>query len=63
MDKFVCIALVAVLAVALMDSAAAKTVHVVGDSMGWIIPTSGGAGAYDTWAASKKFAVGDILSK
>ncbi|KAJ4718399.1 cucumber peeling cupredoxin-like [Melia azedarach] len=62
MEKFVCIALVGVLAVALMECAAAKTVHVVGDSMGWTIPTSGEAGAYDTWAASKKFVVGDVLT-
>lgn len=62
MEKFVCMALVGVIAVALMEGAAAQTVHVVGDSMGWTIPT-GGAGAYDTWAATKSFFVGDVLSK
>lgn len=57
-----CMVIVSVIAVALMECASAQTVHVVGDSMGWTIPTSGAA-TYDTWAASKNFIVGDVLSK
>ena len=64
MEKFASMAFVGVIAVALlMECAAAQTVHVVGDSMGWSIPTSGGAGAYNNWAATKNFVVGDVLSK
>ncbi|BFG24676.1 hypothetical protein CerSpe_109500 [Prunus speciosa] len=43
-----------------LQSVAAQTVYVVGDSIGWTIPQSG-AQAYVTWAANKKFVVGDIL--
>ncbi|KAG7992589.1 hypothetical protein I3843_02G135000 [Carya illinoinensis] len=49
-----------VVAAVLLQSAAAKTVHVVGDSMGWTVPVD--ASAYENWAASKKFMVGDILT-
>ena len=64
MEKFVSMAFVGlIVAVLLMECAAAQTVHVVGDIMGWSIPMSGGAGAYVTWAATKNFVVGDILSK
>ncbi|XP_042480231.1 uclacyanin-3-like [Macadamia integrifolia] len=34
--------------------------YVVGDSLGWTVPT-GGAAAYATWAAGKTFLVGDTL--
>ncbi|XP_018830410.2 cucumber peeling cupredoxin-like [Juglans regia] len=50
-----------VLAVVFLQCVTAQTVHVVGDSIGWTVPT-GGASAYQTWAASKQFVVGDILS-
>ncbi|KAH7565037.1 hypothetical protein ACOSQ2_021201 [Xanthoceras sorbifolium] len=60
MAKFVIMSMV--FAVVLLKSAAAQTVHVVGDSMGWVVPNNGGAGAFETWAASKKFVVGDILT-
>ena len=50
-----------VVAGVLLQCTAAETVHVVGDSTGWTIP-QGGAQAYQTWAASKQFLVGDILS-
>ncbi|KAM1060596.1 hypothetical protein ACFX13_025774 [Malus domestica] len=43
-----------------LQSAAAQTGHVVGDSIGWTIPQSG-AQEYVTWAASNKFVVGDTL--
>lgn len=36
--------------------------YTVGDTQGWIIPSSG-ASAYQTWAANKTFLVGDILGK
>ncbi|KAF8365097.1 hypothetical protein HHK36_032898 [Tetracentron sinense] len=45
---------------ALLHRAAAQKTHVVGDSMGWVIPP-GGAAAYTTWASSKKFMVCDTL--
>lgn len=50
-----------VAAVLFIQCAAAQTVHVVGDSLGWSIPPDG-AVAYENWAADRKFMVGDILS-
>lgn len=44
----------------MVQDTAAQTVHVVGDSMGWIVP-SNGAVAYTNWAAGKTFRVGDTL--
>ncbi|XP_076934344.1 uclacyanin 1-like [Bidens hawaiensis] len=38
----------------------AQTTHVVGDALGWTIP-SGGAAAYTTWASQQTFIVGDTL--
>ncbi|KAF5466755.1 hypothetical protein F2P56_016655 [Juglans regia] len=62
MEKFTSVvAVFGVAVVLLLQCAAAQTVHVVGDSIGWSVPT-GGASAYETWAASKQFVVGDILS-
>ncbi|KAF8393194.1 hypothetical protein HHK36_021435 [Tetracentron sinense] len=52
--------LLVVVEAALLHSTAAQTTHVVGDSMGWVIPP-GGAAAYTTWASTKKFMVGDTL--
>ncbi|KAG2729314.1 hypothetical protein I3760_01G244400, partial [Carya illinoinensis] len=49
-----------VIAAVFLQCAKAQTVHVVGDSIGWTVPT-GGASSYQTWAASKQFVVGDIL--
>ncbi|KAF5466750.1 hypothetical protein F2P56_016650 [Juglans regia] len=61
MEKFTSVvAVFGVVVVLLLQCAAAQTVHVVGDSIGWRVPT-GGASAYETWAASKQFVVGDIL--
>ncbi|XVE98351.1 hypothetical protein REPUB_Repub03eG0098900 [Reevesia pubescens] len=37
------------------------TTYTVGDTMGWTVPTTGGASAYQTWANGKPFMVGDIL--
>ncbi|XP_015900271.3 cucumber peeling cupredoxin [Ziziphus jujuba] len=44
-----------------MHYVAAQTVHVVGDASGWTVPQNGAA-FYQTWAANKKFVVGDILT-
>ncbi|KAI7745452.1 hypothetical protein M8C21_019600 [Ambrosia artemisiifolia] len=38
----------------------AQTRHIVGDSLGWTIP-SGGAATYATWASQQTFTVGDTL--
>lgn len=43
----------------LANFAAAQNVHVVGDSMGWTIPSN--TSAYSNWASGKTFMVGDIL--
>ncbi|KAL0403810.1 UNVERIFIED_CONTAM: hypothetical protein Sradi_2021800 [Sesamum radiatum] len=45
---------------AMLNSSSAQTTHVVGDSLGWLVPP-GGEVAYQTWAASKTFSVGDVL--
>ncbi|GJT20770.1 retrotransposon protein, putative, ty1-copia subclass [Tanacetum coccineum] len=42
-----------------LQSTLAQTRHVVGDSIGWTIPTNG-AGAYTTWAASQTFRVAPL---
>ncbi|XP_057415454.1 mavicyanin-like [Lotus japonicus] len=47
-------------ATTLFHSSSAQTRHVVGDSTGWTIPTSG-ASFYTNWAANKSFCVGDTL--
>ncbi|XP_059291262.1 cucumber peeling cupredoxin-like [Lycium ferocissimum] len=61
MDKMLCMIVFGALLVAsLVQDAAAQTVHVVGDNLGWIIP-SNGAAAYTNWAAGKTFRVGDTL--
>lgn len=44
----------------LLHGSAAQTRHVVGDSIGWTIP-SGGAATYTAWAANNTFRVGDTL--
>lgn len=64
MEKFmsVMVILFGVIAAVFLQCAKAQTVHVVGDSIGWTVPT-GGASSYQTWAASKQFVVGDILCK
>ncbi|KAF8393197.1 hypothetical protein HHK36_021438 [Tetracentron sinense] len=49
-----------VVGAALLHCTVAQTTHVVGDSLGWVIPP-GGAAAYTTWASTKKFMVGDTL--
>ncbi|EEF44800.1 cucumber peeling cupredoxin [Ricinus communis] len=60
MAKFIGVTIGFVLVV-LLQCAAAQTVHVVGDGIGWTVPSNGPA-AYTNWATGKSFAVGDILS-
>ena len=64
MEKFISFVVVlGVAAAMLLQYAAAQTVHVVGDSSGWVVPQGqGGAATYQTWADNNKFVVGDILS-
>lgn len=47
---------------ALVQTTTAGTTHVVGDSLGWVVPI-GGPVVYATWAVSHTFLVGDILCK
>ncbi|CAK9185640.1 unnamed protein product [Ilex paraguariensis] len=61
MGKFMSMFVVCVFAAAMLHCAAAQTVYVVGDSLGWTIP-SNGAAAYTTWASGKTFMVGDTLT-
>ncbi|KAK9282189.1 hypothetical protein L1049_005101 [Liquidambar formosana] len=61
MGKSRCMLIVGVVVAVMLQCAVAQTVHVVGDSMGWIIPP-GGAAAYTTWASTKNFVVNDILT-
>ncbi|WCJ40546.1 blue-copper-binding protein [Euphorbia peplus] len=49
------------LMVAFLHYTAAQTVHVVGDTIDWTVP-SNGAVAYVNWASGKNFIVGDILT-
>ncbi|XP_010535261.1 PREDICTED: cucumber peeling cupredoxin-like [Tarenaya hassleriana] len=51
-----------VAAAVVVEVAAAQTVHVVGENMGWTVPRTGGSTAYTAWASSKRFMVGDILT-
>lgn len=44
----------------LLHGSAAQTRHVVGDAIGWTVP-SGGAATYTAWAANNSFKVGDTL--
>lgn len=43
-----------------VSAARAETEFIVGDSLGWTVP-SGGAVTYQNWAANKTFVVGDSL--
>lgn len=47
---------------ALVQTTTAGTTHVVGDSLGWVVP-HGGPIVYATWAISNTFLVGDTLCK
>lgn len=52
--------LAAIAIAASLHSGNAQKIHVVGDSLGWIVPP-GGPIAYSTWADLQVFSVGDIL--
>lgn len=45
-----------------LHSVTAQTAHVVGGSIGWMIPQNGPQ-EYVTWASGQEFIVGDTLSK
>ncbi|KAI3891048.1 hypothetical protein MKW98_007353 [Papaver atlanticum] len=51
--------LLIVVAATVFQCATAQTSHVVGDSLGWIIPAS--PSVYSTWASKQTFKVGDSL--
>ena len=53
-------AILAIFIAALLRFTAAQTTHTVGDALGWLVPP-GGSSAYEVWAATQKFTVGDIL--
>ncbi|GFY96960.1 hypothetical protein Acr_11g0012660 [Actinidia rufa] len=54
MARLMSMLLVAVVAAVILQCATAQTVHVVGDNIGWTIPSNGAEG-YITWASSKTF--------
>ncbi|KAL3633049.1 hypothetical protein CASFOL_026033 [Castilleja foliolosa] len=54
MERFLCLIVVCVL----VHFSAAQTVHVVGDGMGWDIPSNV---PYINWVSGRTFRVGDIL--
>ncbi|KAJ4845524.1 hypothetical protein Tsubulata_013047 [Turnera subulata] len=58
MARFMGVAFGLVVAV-LLQCAAAQTVHIVGDGIGWRVPQN--AQAYANWANGKSFVVGDTL--
>ncbi|XP_057503888.1 umecyanin-like [Actinidia eriantha] len=60
MERLMSMLLVGVVAAVMLQCATAQTVHVVGDNIGWTIPSNGAEG-YITWASSKTFLVGDTL--
>ncbi|OIT02283.1 PREDICTED: cucumber peeling cupredoxin-like [Nicotiana attenuata] len=59
MDKML-IVFVTLAVTSLVQDTTAQMVHVVGDNIGWTIPSSGAA-AYTNWAAGKTFSIGDTL--
>ncbi|TXG61237.1 hypothetical protein EZV62_012600 [Acer yangbiense] len=49
-------------ALALLETSTAWTEHVVGDSLGWVVPPGGATPySYSTWAANYTFNVTDVL--
>ncbi|KAL7189760.1 hypothetical protein ACSBR1_039408 [Camellia fascicularis] len=53
-------AIMVTLVAALLQTTVAQKVHVVGDTLGWLVPP-GGPIAYATWAAMQTFSPGDVL--
>ncbi|KAG9150929.1 hypothetical protein Leryth_003058 [Lithospermum erythrorhizon] len=59
MDKLMCITALLTSATILFHLCEAGTIHIVGDTLGWNTPSD--LTTYTTWAADKKFMVGDAL--
>ena len=55
---FAAVPLLVILAAAILGNTDAAT-HVVGDSLGWTVPS--GSSVYPNWASQQTFKVGDIL--
>ncbi|XP_028060963.1 blue copper protein-like [Camellia sinensis] len=53
-------AIMVTLVAALLQTTVAQKVHVVGDTLGWLVPPDGPI-AYAAWAAMQTFSPGDIL--
>lgn len=63
MHKVMCIVVFGALGVAsVLNYGEAQTVHAVGDTIGWTVP-SGAAASYSNWTSGDTFQVGDILGK
>ncbi|KAI3701506.1 hypothetical protein L6452_26636 [Arctium lappa] len=58
--KSIVLLVVMIVASLQLQGTMAQTRHVVGDALGWTIP-SGGAATYTTWASQQIFTVGDTL--
>ncbi|XP_062078094.1 blue copper protein-like [Humulus lupulus] len=54
------LAILVIAAAALMQFSTAQTTHIVGDGLGWLVPP-GGLIAYQIWADTQTFVVGDVL--
>ncbi|GMQ08951.1 hypothetical protein CsSME_00052476 [Camellia sinensis var. sinensis] len=61
MDGLMSMVVVGVVAAVMVQSGAAQTVYVVGDSLNWTVPLND-TQAYSSWASNKNFTVGDILT-
>lgn len=46
----------------LLHTTAGQKIHAVGDRLGWIVPP-GGPVAYEVWASTQSFVIGDVLCK
>ncbi|KAL7168428.1 hypothetical protein ACSBR2_038796 [Camellia fascicularis] len=53
-------AIMVTLVAALLQTTVAQKVHVVGDTLGWLVPPHGPI-AYATWAAMQTFSPSDVL--
>ncbi|KAK6124913.1 hypothetical protein DH2020_041324 [Rehmannia glutinosa] len=60
MDKFSCLIFCGAIFGIVLHCASAQTVYIVGDGMGWDIPSNTSV-SYSNWVSGKTFMVGDIL--
>ncbi|GFP88965.1 cucumber peeling cupredoxin [Phtheirospermum japonicum] len=60
MDRFSCLIVLCAVFGVLVHYSAAQNVHVVGDEMGWDIPSNASV-SYNNWVSGRTFMVGDIL--